>query len=80
MENLKNVDAEEEAESFITKLNGELQGEELNMNMEMKKRNEEAFKQQKVRELQRVQGNDQLQERKDDEEIQNEIKRLQNGE
>ena len=45
MENLKNVDAEEEAESFITKLNGELQGEELNMNMEMKKRNEEAFKQ-----------------------------------
>lgn len=80
MENLKNVDAEEEAESFINKLNGELQGEDLNMNMEMKKRNEEAFKQQKVRELQRVQGNDQLQERKDDEEIQNEIKRLQNGE
>ena len=80
MENLKNVDAEEEAESFIAKLNGELQGEDLNMNMEMKKRNEEAFKQQKVRELQRVQGNDQLQERKDDEEIQNEIKRLQNGE
>ena len=80
MENLKNVDAEEEAESFIAKLNGELQGEELNENMEKKKRDEAAFREQKVRELKRIQGNDQLQERKDDEEIQNEIKRLQNGE
>lgn len=80
MENLKNVDAEEEADSFINKLNNELQGEDLNENMEKKKRDEAAFKEQKNRELKRVQGNDQLDERKDDEDIQNEIKRLQNGE
>ena len=48
--------------------------------MEKKKRDEAAFKEQKNRELKRVQGNDQLDERKDDEDIQNEIKRLQNGE
>jgi len=69
MENLKNVDAEEEAEAFINQLNGELQGEELNENMEKKKRDEAAFREQKVRELKRIQGNDQLEERKDDEEI-----------
>ena len=80
MENLKNVDAEEEADSFINKLNSELQGEDLNENMEKKKRDEAAFRDQKNRELKRVQGNDQLDERKDDEDIQNEIKRLQNGE
>ena len=80
MENLKNVDAEEEADSFINKLNSELQGEDLNENMEKKKRDEAAFKEQKARELKRVQGNDVLEERKDDEDIQNEIKRLQNGE
>ena len=48
--------------------------------MEKKKRDEAAFKEQKNRELKRVQGNDQLDERKDDDDIQNEIKRLQNGE
>ena len=80
MENLKNVDAEEEADSFINKLNSELQGEDLNENMEKKKRDEAAFRDQKNRELKRIQGNDQLDERKDDEDIQNEIKRLQNGE
>ena len=80
MENLKNVDAEDEADSFINKLNSELQGEDLNENMEKKKRDEAAFRDQKNRELKRVQGNDQLDERKDDEDIQNEIKRLQNGE
>ena len=80
MENLKNVDAEEEADSFINKLNNELQGEDLNENMEKKKRDEAAFKEQKNRELKRVQGNDVIEERKDDEDIQNEIKRLQNGE
>ena len=76
MENLKNVDAEEEADSFINKLNSELQGEDLNENMEKKKRDEAAFRDQKNRELKRIQGNDQLDERKDDEDIQNEIKRL----
>ncbi len=50
-------------------MNGELQGEELNENMEKKKRDEAAFREQKVRELKRIQGNDQLEERKDDEEI-----------
>ena len=80
MENLKNVDAEDEADSFINKLNSELQGEDLNENMEKKKRDEAAFRDQKNRELKRIQGNDQLDERKDDEDIQNEIKRLQNGE
>ena len=44
--------------------------------MEKKKRDEAAFKEQKNRELKRVQGNDQLDERKDDDDIQNEIKRL----
>ena len=44
MENLKNVDAEEEADSFINKLNSELQGEDLNENMEKKKRDEAAFR------------------------------------
>ena len=80
MENLKNVDAEEEADTFINKLNSELRGEDLNENMEKKKRDEAAFRDQKNRELKRIQGNDQLDERKDDEDIQNEIKRLQNGE
>jgi hypothetical protein len=44
--------------------------------MEKKKRDEAAFKEQKNRELKRVQGDDKIAENKDDEDIQNEIKRL----
>ena len=51
MENLKNVEKEDEEDEYTQKLAGQLANEELMVDREKKKRDEEAFRLQKEREF-----------------------------